>query len=498
MRHTAARFLRAAAWILLIAGGSAAGWVVWHARDRTPGYALDLTLGPGGGPHRFRVGFGRHTITPELDRPVWLAGFAQGRRATRVHDDLWAVAAVVDDGKHRLGLVALDAIGFFHDQVVAVRRRIPAEARLDYVIVLSTHNHSTPDTMGIWGPSALRSGVDPAYRDQVVAAAAEALLDAVSTLVPARLSLVEIPLDPAGLVADSRRPYVYDATLRMMHFTRPDDGSTIGSIVNWADHPETPWADNTEITADFPGYLRDLLEHGVRDGDRELAPGLGGTHVYANGAIGGLMTTSPETTVIDPYDGRALAAPSHEKARAVGRRLGQAVLDAVRADPAPQFESEPRLSVRARTIELRLDNVLFRLAASLGVIGRGQPHWNRIRSEVALVRVGDASILCVPGELYPEIANGGVVRPQGADFDIEPVEAPPLRDLTPGRVKFLFGLANDEIGYIIPKSQWDDRPPWLFGAEERHYGEINSLGPETGPDLYRALRDLLVDDGATR
>ncbi len=43
------------------------------------------------------------------------------------------------------------------------------------MIVASTHNHSTPDLMGIWGPGDFPSGVDPAYRRQVVAAAAAAL-----------------------------------------------------------------------------------------------------------------------------------------------------------------------------------------------------------------------------------------------------------------------------------------------------------------------------------
>ena len=94
-----------------------------------------------------------------------------------------------------------------------------------------------------------------------------------------------------------------------------------------------------------------------------------------------------------------------------------------------------------------------------------------------MLTFGDASIACVPGELYPEIANGGIVHPPGADFDIAPVEVPALRELMPGRVKFLFGLANDEVGYIIPKSEWDNEAPWLYGAAERHYGEINSLGP---------------------
>ena len=80
---------------------------------------------------------------------------------------------------------------------------------------------------------------------------------------------------------------------------------------------------------------------------------------------------------------------------------------------------------------------------------------------VAVLRFGDASIACIPGEIYPEIVNGGIERAPGGDFDVEPVEVPPIRALLPGRVKFVFGLANDEIGYIIPRSEWDREPPYL-------------------------------------
>ncbi len=37
-----------------------------------------------------------------------------------------------------------------------------------------------------------------------------------------------------------------------------------------------------------------------------------------------------------------------------------------------------------------------------------------------MLTFGDAAIACVPGELYPEIANGGIVHPSGADFSGEP------------------------------------------------------------------------------
>lgn len=499
MKTTSLRGLTLIAVALVAASGA---WLVYQTRDRNPGYVVDLHL-PGRSDDsrtsQLRVGFARETITPDLARTVWLAGFTTGRRATSVHDDLWAVAVVIDDGEHRLGIVALDSIGLFHDDVIAVRRRVEAHARLDYLIVTSTHNHSTPDLMGLWGPRTGFSGVDAQYRASVLERAAAVVVSASNAAVPATLSLYEIPIETAGLVGDSRDPQVFDSTLRMMHVISAADGSTLGSLVNWANHPETPWSANTEITADFPGYLRDLLEDGVSEpagvesSEGATVQGLGGIHLYVNGAIGGLMTTTPETTVTDPYSGRAYAAPSHEKARAVGRVLGRAILSALTERPA-ESERNPRLSVAANTIELPVENTLFRLALALGMIDRGQPRMNQIRSEVAFISLGNASIATVPGELYPEIANGGIVRPTGADFGIEPVEVPPLRALMPGRVKFLFGLANDAIGYIIPKSEWDDEAPWLYGATERHYGEQVSLGPDTAPLIHEAVRRLIRDE----
>jgi len=477
--------------LLLLLGVLASTWVFWHVRDRNRGYQLDLDLrAPANAPPLpLRVGFGRMKMTPDLSRPVWLAGFANGRRATAVHDDLWAVAAVIDDGSHRVGIVALDAIGLFHDDVVAIRQLLTPGARLDYLIVASTHTHSAPDLMGIWGPRTGISGVDADYRRQVIDAAAGAVITAVGSMEPAYFAAREIPVPTEGLVADTRDPQVFDATVRMMLFLNPLTGRTIGSIVNWGNHPETPWSDNTAITADFPGYLREALARGVQVEGKTVARGLGGIHLFVNGAIGGLMTTDPGTTVVDPFDGRAYGPPSHEKARAVGHRLADAIFSSLEAE-APVPQPRPLLHIVARSLLLSLDNPLFRLASAVGTIDRGQPAWNTVRTELALLTLGTASIACLPGELYPEIANGGVVRAPGADFDVEPIEVPPLRTLMPGEVKFLFGLANDEIGYIIPKSEWDDREPWLYGAPARPYGEVNSLGADTAPRLHDAFKEL--------
>ena len=57
------------------------------------------------------------------------------------------------------------------------------------------------------------------------------------------------------------------------------DGETLGTVVNWSNHPEAQGSNNQLVSSDFPHATREVLE---RD--------LGGTSVYFSGSVGGLMT----------------------------------------------------------------------------------------------------------------------------------------------------------------------------------------------------------------
>ena len=109
----------------------------------------------------------RVDITPQLDddRPVWLAGYGWGRRATGVHDPLYATCVVLAEGERRLALVTVDVVGLQLPTVQQVRAQLPDFA---YVLIGSTHNHEGPDTIGIWGKTPLQRGVDDAYLERVV------------------------------------------------------------------------------------------------------------------------------------------------------------------------------------------------------------------------------------------------------------------------------------------------------------------------------------------
>src|SRR5215213_6576106 len=74
----------------------------------------------------FTVGFGEADLTPELGKkPVYLAGFGQNRKATKVHDPITARAVVMADGDDKIAFVSVDVVGLFLPVVERVSEKLP-------------------------------------------------------------------------------------------------------------------------------------------------------------------------------------------------------------------------------------------------------------------------------------------------------------------------------------------------------------------------------------
>lgn len=58
------------------------------------------------------------------------------------------------------------------------------------------------------------------------------------------------------------------------------------------------------------------------------------------------------------------------------------------------------------------------------------------------------------------------------------------------KYKLIIGLADDEVGYIIPEYEWDEKPPWLLAQPKPTYGEINSTGWKTARIVSENLLEL--------
>ena len=494
-------------------------WILPNLKDRNPGYKADLTV-LNNDTYELYAGFAAVTITPEIhDKwidanndseynhkdgdtftdgngnglfdPVWIAGFGNGRAANGIHDDLWARTFIIDDGKTRLAIVALDAIGFMNDDVIDVRQRIPSEAGVTYIIITSTHTHEGPDLLGLWGRSPFSSGVNAEYLEYVKSRILLSVETAVNNMRPARLSVSEDLTGAGHMVKDTRDPQVFDSGLRIIKASDRENGNTLGSLIAWGNHPETLWSKNLLITSDFPHYVREGVEKGVYKGDSLVKQGAGGVALYVNGAIGGLMTTHPDLSIKDPFSEREFREPTFEKAESQGKQLALLVLNSM--EEPSEIIDKAGISLIVRTLTIPINNRMFRLATLLGILDRGTSGWMKMRTELAVFNIGPVSFATLPGEVYPEIINGGAEAPDGGDFSIDPVEVPSVRDMMNGKYKFIFGLANDEIGYIIPRSQWDEEEPFTYGRKDSPYGEENSLGDGTAPIIHKNLKEMLSE-----
>lgn len=494
-------------------------YALFNLRDRHRGYNIDINR-KSPGEVVIYAGFSAISITPEIiDRwtdtlgnfyynpnegdtyedvsnsgsfdAVWMAGFQSSKPAQGVNDDLWARAMVLDDGHTRFAWVVLDAIGFNGDDIISVRKRIPARLGIDYAIISSTHTHSAPDLIGLWGPSTFTSGVNPDYVEKVKKSALDAIELATERLKPAYFRFSYDKDGALDMLDDTRKPRVINPIINVMQALDTETDSTLGTLITWDNHPETIWNNNLQITSDFPHYLRDTIENGIRLDGEIVVEGLGGTSIFAIGNIGGLMTTHPSVAIESLITGEIFIEPTFEKVKAQGQNLGILAMGALKSESMTEIRTGG-IDLRAKTIEFPLDNQYFRLGAALGLFERGMSSWMKVRSEIAYWKLGPASFLHHPSELYPEIAYGGVEDPFGRDFNIPSQEVPPLIEFMHGDYRFMPGLSNDMIGYVVPKSQWDTKPPFTYEAESRPYGEINSLGPETGPILHRELINLIL------
>jgi len=426
----------------------------------------------------FRAGAFKTVITPTVrgHAPVYMAGFGNNRVATSVHDDLYARCIAFSTGAKPLVMCEVDLIGFFLDDVERARAQVPDA----HMVVASTHVHEGPDTMGLWGKAMGQSGIDNDYNAFVVDRVAEAAKGAIAALEPANAALAEVKsVELDSFIADDRPPVVHDSNLIILSLTGKN-GKPIATAVNWANHPETLGSRNTEISADYPGYFYKRLE-----------ARLGGMAVLWNGAVGG-MQSPLGAKIKDPETGAPAPGNSFRKTEILGQRIADLAAGAV---PTAKPVSIDKIEFAEKIITIPVTNRGFQMAGQADLYkGRKKTTADgNTTAPVGLIRMSGSepvlAIALIPGEMYPELSLGGVERYSGADFPDAPIE-PPIKPMLHARYRMLIGLADDEIGYIIPKAEWDENPPYLNGAKKPLYGEVNSVGPDAAATIAAAMQQL--------
>jgi hypothetical protein len=489
---------------------------------------------------------------------VWLFGGA--RAAEGVTTDVEARAIAFVEGDLSFVIVYNDCIGMLVGDMDNIRNdpRIVALG-IDHIMIGSTHAHDAPDMVGLWGPTVTQTGREDFVVSALYEADIAAITEAIQTAEPAQMVIASTKLinDPTNPMSktddwnqDIRDPVIFDPTLTIARFVKVSDPTTtIGTIVNWADHPEVAHFDDTvqaQVTAHYPHWLRDGVENGVLAADSQYAAtdlaGLGGVTVFVQGALGGQIGSIRGTHPPGP-GGVPVTMESNAMDQALGTNAAARGLT-VLADSGETITDLP-LSFTSAKFAARIDNTLFQVAFLVSVIG---PHplegydptlpfeasntpWLPLRS--TYVQIGPLGIVSAPGELHPELWVGGydgswswgwpllnhagTCADTGAqcnsqqtcapsvtcvptanlpNFDEAP-KPPYMRDLVLAhdgvRYPVLAGLAEDYIGYIVPAYNYvlSTVDPYLDQADGDHYEEVYSLGPLVEEHAVHPILQLL-------
>lgn len=351
---------------------------------------------------------------------------------------------------------------------------------IDAIVINSDHSHAGPDLIGLWG------GVPVSYlqlvRDQTVKALDEAYANRVRArllvgtdtpvmpdaasggyvpgtatpgepfdhsqfgvdtgpLTTARQQGVPLPSPPAGVPngGTGYRDDLVDTQLRVLQAYDAATGAPVGTLINYAAHADVMGGGNLYYSADWPGTVARATEQSLGEPVAVTMPADVGR-------------TQPPRPFSDPQCDQ----PGHincdtDQLMTWTRLFTPWVLQAVKAAVPVQGSQIANREVFTR--ETATNPALLGVGYSgeapvrgFGAYRSTTPPWisgNVVGTFVSVHRVGDLLLTANPGEAYPDIRFGV------------------LNEVAGMQTAFTFGLANDQLGYLIaPASEY----PWITYA----------------------------------
>ena len=351
------------------------------------------------GEYHGRVGTAEASIAPQD-----FSNLLAPNNPLKLHlaEDLKARVAVFETGGQSVVFIGLDVFGMGPWDIQRLRASL-ADQGFPHVIVAMSHTHANVDTIGFYGYYPRE------YADHIVRQAEAAVQQAAAAMQPiARLQTGTVEMPLAGgrvvdLIRNGRDPGLVDPAVSVLQAVGRD-GKPLVNLVHLACHPEViRLKDTGGLSPDYVGTLC-----------RRVTEELGGQTVFLNGALGGMLT--PDTRF-----------GTQEAAEQMGAKLAEyAVAAAEAALPCPS----DRVWVETRVVEYPI--TARAIEQFLSNPPRPYPlRDGRVRVDMSVIWLGDAQFITIPGEPLPDIG-----------FEI-------MERMT-GRMRVVVGLANGELGYLIP------------------------------------------------
>jgi hypothetical protein len=376
----------------------------------------------------------------------------------------------------------------------------------------------------------VRSGIDEYYMSFLADRAAKAADDALANLQPATLHASQVagPI-PAGLQGD-RHPLLSEMSQRISNQfptsvklpgddrvasvdpkmgvlqARRSDGSAIFTAVSLAAHNQEMGNAGNGVSGDWPGAMEHALD--------AAGLGVGIFLVGDNGSVEDPQTTP--TVIPGGSENHSNQATQFIQAKATGERLAQLAADA----GAKAQELNPgTVRLTRKQVCIPLENNAFVALGAAGVFGKRQGYVcdqsgnpvaavpngfvapttsTQFRSFLGYADLGpDLQIVNNPGEAFPALMLGSPFGRETASCDRPNPAVPAWHARAPFR--FMNGLADDLIGYLIPAWGFAAGTPGLFSNDScyrdtnghGHKLESESIGPTGSNQVADGLSGML-------
>jgi hypothetical protein len=405
-----------------------------------------------------KAGSATSNITPWLGTAI--PGGFRPRYAEDVDDELLAKALVIDNGETRLAMVTCDLIAVTQKMADGVKARIAERCGIppEHVMVNATHTHTAASVADLLGVKE-----DAEYTDWAPMKIADAVELAARRLRPARIGFASVD---EGRISFHRRWHMKDGTVQMnpgvgrpdlirpvgpidpelaMMYVEGTDGTPISAVANFSLH--YVGTDNGgAISADYFGHFFRLMRRYLGE---TCVP------LLWNAASGQINN-------ID-YSGRTKwTARGHQQARKMANVLAGHMITEIQfmemretlelsgALGVLEFPRKPITPEDLATAE----KILAALVGTYDKYTTGPFSWvvgqpipkdrvdiyalecqrlaklpRKLTAPVQVLRLGEARIVALPGEIFVEI---------GLD----------IKSKVAAKPTFLVSLANGYIGYV--------------------------------------------------
>ena len=409
---------------------------------------------------------------------------------TEIIDDSKVRVIAMNDGSGRGTVVfaVIDAYGLANNDVKEIRKRIDDYAKENNIVSVNVavlHQHSAVDTFGmngdiiqavfmnpfcnfvngLFGTEVLKThnGKNDVFQNNLFNVTVDTIETAVAQMETGKLMYGEV--DVSEYLNDKRPPYALQKTLNRFRFV-PDDAN---SKEIWFSTSEIHCVGNgvqgTQITADYPYYMEKYINENE--------------NAYFMLILGAELATGQRH---EPFENEDYAGK--EGYMILGEKLGERL-----ASIEEEREIAPLLNIAHKEVMFEIENQIMYLAAKAGLFENQAiitEDGIRLVSEVGYMEIGtDLAVALVPGELEASLAFGGALTAEdswsGKDWQYDS-----MQKMVGDRQLLVFGLCNDQMGYIVPTN---DYMPMLW--EDSKSIEFVSLGSQTAITYIEAFASLV-------